>query len=53
MQISQSLKGKFANAETPLALSLTHREPEKVKLLLKFGGPVESIDEALFELARM
>lgn len=43
-------QGEFANAETPLALSLTHREPEKVKLLLKFGGPVESIDEALFEL---
>jgi ankyrin repeat protein len=40
--------GEFANGETPLALSLTQREPEMVKLLLKFGGPVESIDEGLY-----
>jgi ankyrin repeat protein len=39
--------GEFANGETPLALSLTQRQPEMVKLLLEFGGPVESIDEHL------
>ena len=41
--------GEFANGETPLALSLTQREPEMVKLLLEFGGPVESIDEGLYK----
>ena len=40
--------GKFANGETPLFLSLTQREPEMVKLLLEFGGPAESVDEALY-----
>jgi ankyrin repeat protein len=39
--------GEFANGETPLALSLTQREPEMVKLLLESGGPVESIDVGL------
>lgn len=40
--------GEFANGETPLALSLTQRQPEMVKLLLEFGGPVESIDDGLY-----
>ena len=28
-------------------LSVTQREPEMAKLLLAFGGPVESVDESL------
>jgi hypothetical protein len=41
-------QGSFANGMTPLFLSVTQRQPEMVKLLLEFGGPVERMDESIY-----
>ena len=37
--------GEFANGTTPLACAMSQRQTEMIKLLLEFGGPVESIDD--------
>ena len=37
--------GDFANGTTPLAGAMSQRQTEMIKLLLEFGGPVESIDD--------
>ena len=36
--------GEFANGSTPLACAMSQGQPEMIRLLLEFGGPVESID---------
>ena len=36
--------GDFANGTTPLACAMSQRQTEMIRLLLEFGGPVESID---------
>jgi ankyrin repeat protein len=37
--------GDFANGTTPLACAMSQRQTEMIRLLLEFGGPVESIDD--------
>lgn len=37
--------GDFANGTTPLACAMSQGQTEMIKLLLEFGGPVESIDD--------
>ena len=37
--------GEFANGTTPLACAMSQRQTEMIRLLLEFGGPVESIDD--------
>ena len=37
--------GDFANGKTPLACAMSQGQTEMIKLLLEFGGPVESIDD--------
>jgi len=36
--------GEFANGSTPLALALSQKQPDMIRLLLEFGGPVDSIN---------
>lgn len=40
--------GDFANGTTPLACAMQEGQPEMIRLLLEFGGPVESIDEKVY-----
>ena len=37
--------GDFANGTTPLACAMSQGQTEMIRLLLEFGGPVESIDD--------
>ena len=37
--------GDFANGTTPLACAMSQRQTKMIRLLLEFGGPVESIDD--------
>lgn len=37
--------GDFANGSTPLACAMSQGQTEMIRLLLEFGGPVESIDD--------
>jgi hypothetical protein len=41
-------QGHFANGMTPLFLTVTQRQPELVKLLLEFGGPVERVEGSIY-----
>lgn len=44
-------QGKIANGASCLAAALYANHPEMVKLLLQHGGPVESIDEKIYQYA--